>query len=70
MALAKKALGGWLLAKFFTSRRLPWYRRHTAARTSPAALLLSLTPLGRFSLGGLAFIAARRVLANRRLARA
>jgi hypothetical protein len=31
-------------------------------------LLLSFTPLGRFSLGGLAIFAARQVMARRRYA--
>ncbi len=68
MALFKKALGGWILSKFFAQRRLPWYRRQASTRSSPAALLLSLTPLGRFSLGGLALLAARRLMARRRYA--
>jgi hypothetical protein len=68
MALAKKAFGSWLLARFFSPRRLPWYRRRSAVRSSPAGLLLSFTPLGRFSLGGLAFLAARQLMARRRYA--
>lgn len=68
MALAKKAFGGWLLAQFFSPRRLPWYKRRSSVRSSPVGLLLSFTPLGRFSLGGLAFFAARQLMARRRYA--
>ena len=68
MALAKKAFGTWLLAQFFSPRRMPWYKRRSAVRSSPVGLLLSFTPLGRFSLGGLAIFAARQVMARRRYA--
>lgn len=67
MALAKKALGAWILAKFFQRPRGPWYRRNTLARRPAARFLRGLTPLGRFSLGGLAILAGRRFLARRHL---
>ncbi|WP_375768324.1 hypothetical protein NR798_42695 [Archangium gephyra] len=67
MALAKKALGALILSKFFQRPRSPWYRRNTYARRPAAGFLLGLTPLGRFSLGGLAIMAARRLMARRQL---
>ena len=67
MALAKKAFGAWILSKFFQQRRGPWYRRNTLARRPLAGFPRGLTPLGRFSLGGLAFLAARRAFARRQL---
>jgi hypothetical protein len=67
MALAKKALGALILSKFFQRPRSPWYRRNTYARRPAAGFLLGLTPLGRFGAGGLALLAARRFLANRRV---
>ncbi|WNG61510.1 hypothetical protein F0U59_47485 [Archangium gephyra] len=67
MALAKKALGAWILAKFFQRPRVPWYRRNTLARRPTANFFLGLTPLGRFSLGGLALLSARRFMARRQL---
>ena len=65
MALAKKALGALILSKFFQRPRSPWYRRNTYARRPVAGFLLGLTPLGRFSAGGLALLAARRLMARR-----
>ncbi len=70
MALAKKALGGWLLAKFLNQPRVRWYQPRSARRLTPARFLLQLTPLGRISLGSLALLGVRRVLANRRMAAA
>jgi hypothetical protein len=69
MALVNKAVGGWLLAKFLNQPRRRWYLPR-ARKLTPASFLLQLTPLGRFSLGGLALLAARRVIANRRMATA
>lgn len=66
MALAKKAFGGWLLAKFLNQPRARWYQPRSARRLTPSRFLLGLTPLGRISLGSLAFLGVRRVLANRR----
>ena len=68
MALFKKALGGWLLSKFISPRRMAWYQRLTPGQRASAQLLLRLTPLGRFSLGGLALVAARRLFTPRRYA--
>lgn len=68
MALINKAVGGWLLAKFLKQPRAPWYRLGAARPLTPATFLLSLTPLSRFSLGGLALFGVRRLLANRRAA--
>lgn len=67
MALVNKAVGGWLLAKFLNQPRRSWYRPR-AKKLTPASLLLSLTPLGRLSLGSLAFYGVRQLLANRRMA--
>lgn len=67
MAFAKKALGALILSKFFQRPRSPWYRRNTMARRPAASFLLGLTPLGRFSFGGLALLAARRFMARRQL---
>ncbi|HEY0097063.1 MAG TPA: hypothetical protein VGB96_22235 [Archangium sp.] len=67
MALAKKALGALILSKFFQRPRSPWYRRNTLARRPLAGFLLGFTPLGRFSMGGLALIAVRRLMARRQL---
>ncbi|HEX8435161.1 hypothetical protein [Archangium sp.] len=68
MALLKKALNGWLLSKFLTHRRMAWYQRLTPGQRASTQLLLGLTPLGRFSLGGLALFAARRLFTQRRYA--
>jgi hypothetical protein len=68
MALMKKVLGSWLLTKFISQRHLAWYRRLTPGQRASAGLLLRLTPLGRFSVGGLALLAARRLFAQRRYA--
>ncbi|MFY0528168.1 hypothetical protein ACN28I_35100 [Archangium gephyra] len=67
MAFAKKALGALILSKFFQRPRSPWYRRNTMARRPGASFLLGLTPLGRFSAGGLALLAARRFMARRQI---
>jgi hypothetical protein len=67
MALAKKTFGAWILAKFFQRPRGPWYRRNMYARRPAAGFLRGLTPLGRFSLGSLAFITARRLIGRRQL---
>jgi hypothetical protein len=67
MALAKKAFGGWILAKFFQQPRVPWYRRNAIQRRPMAGFLLGLTPLGRLSIGSVAFLAVRRILARRQL---
>jgi hypothetical protein len=69
MALINKAAGGWLLAKFLNQPSRRWYQPR-ARKLTPASFLLQLTPLGRFSLGGLALLGVRRVLANRRMATA
>lgn len=66
MSFYKKAIGGAILAKFIHLERLPWYRRLTPRQRATAGLLFSLTPLGRVSLGGLAFLAARRAFAHPR----
>ncbi len=68
MALAKKAFGGWLLARFLKQRRTHWYQRRASTRITPGNFFMNLTPLGRFSLGSLAVLGVRRVLANRRAA--
>jgi hypothetical protein len=67
MALINKAVGGWLLAKFLNQPRKRWYQPR-AKKLTPASFLLQLTPLSRFSLGGLAFYGVRQLLANRRMA--
>lgn len=67
MALAKKALGALILSKFFQAPRVPWYRRNTLAQRPVAGFLIGLTPLGRFSFGGLALLAVRRLMARRQL---
>jgi fluoride ion exporter CrcB/FEX len=67
MALAKKALGALILSKFFQQPRVPWYRRNTLARRPALGFLIGLTPLSRFSLGGIALLAARRFMARRQL---
>ncbi len=67
MAFAKKALGALILSKFFQKPRSPWYRRNTMAGRPAATFLLGLTPLSRFSLGGVALLAVRRFLARRQL---
>jgi len=67
MALMNKAVGGWLLAKFLNPRSRRWYQPR-AKKLTPVSLLLQLTPLGRFSLGGLALVGVRQLLANRRMA--
>lgn len=67
MALAKKAIGALILSKFFQRPRSPWYRRNTMAKRPAVGLLLGLTPLGRFSFGGLALLAVQRLMARRQL---
>jgi hypothetical protein len=67
MAFAKKALGALILSKFFQRPRSPWYRPNTMARRPAVGFLLGLTPLGRFSFGGLALLAARRLMARRQI---
>jgi hypothetical protein len=67
MAFAKKALGALILSKFFQRPRSPWYRRNTMAQRPGLGLILGLTPLGRFSFGGLALLAVRRLMARRQL---
>ncbi|HYO70177.1 MAG TPA: hypothetical protein VEU33_29280 [Archangium sp.] len=67
MALAKKALGALILSKFFQRPRSPWYRRNTLTRRPTASILLGITPLGRFSLGGVVLFAVRRLMARRQL---
>lgn len=64
MSFYKKAIGGAILAKFIHLERLPWYRRLTPRQRTAAGLAFSLTPLGRLSLGGLAFLAARRLFSR------
>ena len=67
MALAKQALGALILSKFFQRPRGPWYRRNMYARRPAVGFLRGITPLGRFSAGGLALLAARRLMARRQL---
>ena len=64
MGIIKKAVGGAILAKFINLERMPWYRRLTPRQRATAGFLFSLTPLGRLSVGGLAFLAARRLFAR------
>jgi hypothetical protein len=65
MGLFKKAVGGAILAKFINLERLPWYRRLTPRQRATAGFVFSLTPLGRVSAGGLAFLVARRLFGHR-----
>jgi hypothetical protein len=69
MALINKAVGGLILSKFLNQPRRSWLRPR-ARKLTPASFLLQLTPLGRLSLGSLAFYGVRRLLANRRMASA